>query len=424
MDAEPVDRLTIPADEQPSAGDYKRMGRAVEIVERVLGATATICVSPLGPAWSNDVDVYTDDVAAASVRAVAAGWIPLSGIVRHLGFDESAGFAIVDNDQVVAMADLHGGEAPTPVEKAVLRVRRVGEVDARSVLEFRELDESSDLSEVDPQILTRVADAEWRLGGGRLAEWRSIDSQPASVRSRLRWPRISRPSARIAVCGIDGSGKSTLTSGLMDCFMRCGLPATVIWTRPGMGLKHLDRFARLVRHDDQTGLRRLAEGGDATTISSRRGVIGWVWLMLVTVAFLADARSKTRKAEGVVVFDRHLIDALGTVDVLYRGVNSALQKWLIRLLLPRVRFSIWLDVEPELAAARKPDDLIGRDLLEAQFDAYHRHVGVVPGLTRFEVSPSTNPNPVDVFRDLAEALDIRRSGLRGRFFRWIRRLRS
>jgi hypothetical protein len=191
-----------------------------------------------------------------------------------------------------------------------------------------------------------------------------------------------------------------------------------------MGLERLDRLARKVRklrNDDVTGIRRLAEGQATETISSRKGITGWVWLCLITFAYLADIHGQTRKASGVVIYDRHLLDALATVDALYEGVPSDLQRRLIRWMIPKADLSVWLDLDPELAAARKPDDLIGADLVAKQAVAYRRYASLVSGLRRHDGSADSYLSSSEVIGELNAALSGRRRGLRTFAFTALRR---
>jgi thymidylate kinase len=179
----------------------------------------------------------------------------------------------------------------------------------------------------------------------------------------------------VAVSGVDGSGKSTLRAALADSLDRAGVPVSMVWVRPGMGLGWLTRLAasgkRLLRQDAAPGLRAMANP-DADRPASRRGAVGWVWAMLVTASFLVGVWRQHVSARGVVLYDRHLVDALATLDFAYEGVDLRLQQRLVRALLPPADVRLYLDIPADVSVARKPDDLLGAHAVRRQLSAYAR----------------------------------------------------
>lgn len=395
------------------------------VMADLAAANPTVSASPLGPGWSSDLDVYVSDQQTAVRSASSAGWVELQHILSHLGYPDQCSYAITDEGTILAKADINVGQAGSSSQRAVARANRLPYPDLRAILEVRKLAEIGlDLSTLDPQLIEKLANAEAALGGSILGDYRSTDLEPHGLSSEKGSSRIRRPQVRLAISGVDGSGKSTLTTGLAQALDRCGIPTTTIWTRPGMGLERLDRLARKVRklrRDDVTGIRRLAEGQATETISSRKGITGWVWLCLITFAYLADIRGQTRRASGVVIYDRHLLDALATIDAIYEGVPSDLQRRLIRWMIPKADLSVWLDLDPELASARKPDDLIGADLVAKQAVAYRRYADLVSGLRRHDGSADSYLSSSEVIGELNEALSGRRRGLRTFAFTTLRR---
>ena len=420
--------FTIPPGQEPSASRQQDMQRAAEIAANTFHSFAiALSVSPLGAGWSSDLDIHLADTEGAVITAIEAGWIPLRSLDRHLGNDDAATFAIVEDGAILAKADFKPLPAPDPLEKVVRRLIRIDEPDARSILEFRHLDETGvDLSSVDSGLRARLADAEAAMGGSQFTKWRSR-AVPSLEASSSTTKVLTRPTVRLAISGIDGAGKSTLITALVEDFARLSIPCTVIWTRPGMRLRFLERLARFVkrtRGQQGTGLRQLAEDGSSIAISSRRGLTGWVWLTLVTAAYLIDIRKQTRHAQGVIVFDRHLLDALGSLDVLYQGVPAHVQRWMVRAGIPDVSLTWWLDIAPEVATARKPDDLIGAKLVTQQHDAYHRHASQLRNLVTKTTNSNSSTAATDVIAELAARLEQQKPGLRSRTFRLVRRLRS
>jgi len=196
----------------------------------------------------------------------------------------------------------------------------------------------------------------------------------------------------VAVSGIDGAGKSTLVSLLVRDLERAGLPVARIWTRPGMGLQTLaslgDVAKRLLRQDAAPGVQRVGRGERAGTMVSRRGVVGWIWSLLVALAFVRTARREHRRGRGILLYDRHLLDALVTLDVVYEGVRLGLQRSLVRRLLPRADLTLLLTVPPATALARKPADMFTKAVLERQAE---RYAALLPSSSGIKEMDGTRP---------------------------------
>ena len=71
-----------------------------------------------------------------------------------------------------------------------------------------------------------------------------------------------------------------------------------------------------------------------------------------------------------MIFDRHVLDALVTWEVLYRGRGGRAVTWLIRHALPEADLTVYLDVSASAAVSRKPDDPIGMWAVKRQLEAY------------------------------------------------------
>lgn len=194
----------------------------------------------------------------------------------------------------------------------------------------------------------------------------------------LRTARPRRDRVVLALSGVDGSGKSTVAKLLEQRLAREGLPVTRVWSRPGCGLAFLDGVVTRVRRtstsDTRSGSRRIADPR-APTPRSRRGLVGWLWALVVTVAYLAHARRLHRRAVGIVVCDRHLADALVSLDFFYaRGARSP-QAWLVRRLLPRAHLAYYLDVDTDAVVARQPASSTTRYAVEQQLVRYREVLG-------------------------------------------------
>ena len=179
--------------------------------------------------------------------------------------------------------------------------------------------------------------------------------------------------------GVDGSGKSSLVTGLTSELQRAGAASEVVWFRPGMGMGWLDAPARAVKRLlRQPEAPAITRAGTGDVPRSRRGPLGYAWCLLVTAVYVRHVTSALRRAEGVVVCDRYVLDAFVTLRVFYAGVDVALAERLVRALLPEPDVAFYLAVPAEVAHARKPLDMIGEAAVRAQLDAYDAELPVHP----------------------------------------------
>lgn len=394
LDAEGRRRNGIP-DEATAA---RRAAGADAVRERL--PDAALRVSPLGAGWSSDVDVHLASPLDPATPQ-SWGWLPLDRLLERIGSDGGGRWAVHDGGEVVASVDLQSGPVPDRVAGVLSRCRRRGEVRLREVLELRALLREGSRLPADDAVARLAADVEAGAGGSMLREWGS--GQPAAapapvrrgaVRTAKRAARtVVGPRVVVAVSGVDGAGKSTITHGLLRDLTAAGVPVSVVWTRPGMGLGWLGRVAGLVKgatgQAPEPGVRAMA-AGDLPPPRSRQGVVGVLWTVLVTLSFLVAVRRQHASRRGVLIYDRHLLDALATLRVLYRGVPQGVPTWLVHRLLPRAHVTLYLDVSAETAAARKPGDTIGAYAVAAQLAEYSTLLPLARGL---RVLDATRPRP-------------------------------
>jgi thymidylate kinase len=373
----------------PDPEDGAARERAAEIVRAALADVlqhSGVRTSVLGPAWSRDLDLH---VAAMPdpARLGGLGWIQLDGLLERLGHRGAGRWAVIEDEAVLGLADLTTDVPPDPVRSVLERCNRRGQVRVREVLEMRALLRSgAKLPPRDPAVAVAAGLEAW-LGGDLLGGWREGPALPApaplpsSGRTPL-WPVIRRLGSRlrprrrvvVAVSGIDGGGKSTLTSLLARDLQRVGLPVTRIWTRPGMRIRRLGTLGeltkRLLRQNAAPGVQRIGAGERAERLASRRGLLGWTWSLLVVLAYIREVRREHRRGRGILLYDRHLLDALVTLDVVYAGVHLGLHRALVRRLLPEADLSLLLSVPAATALARKPADMFTEAVLERQAERY------------------------------------------------------
>jgi thymidylate kinase len=301
------------------------------------------------------------------------------------------------------------------VDAVLARVRRASGAEVRDVLELRALTrQGRTLPDDDPAVLAAVR-LEARLGGGLLRTApgaytpQSATAAGTVVRrvradaGRLRY-RL-KPRVVVALTGVDGAGKSTVAGELARTLDAAGVVSGRVWARPGLGLRGLSAVAqlgkRLLREDPTPGVRRMA-ADTPQAVRSRRGLLGWAWSMAITGAFLANVWRQHLAAQGVVVYDRHLPDAMATMDVLYRGSDLRVQRALIRLLLPRADLTVYLDIPADVAVQRKPGDTIGAGAVAAQLASYQSLLQSAPNTV---VIDATQPPADTALQILARLSD-------------------
>jgi thymidylate kinase len=170
-----------------------------------------------------------------------------------------------------------------------------------------------------------------------------------------------------------------------------------------MGLEWLRGATNLVKRmlgqDPAPALRSMGREGSAPP-ASRRGAVGWLWALVVVASYLVTVRVQHRRARGVVIYDRHLLDALATVQFAYRGPDLRLHTALIRRLLPRADVSVYLEVTAEVSIARKPDPTFTEHAVRRQLEEYAVLLAEHPDVIRLD---ATQP-PAELARTVLRLL--------------------
>jgi len=381
----------------PSADDLLRGERAAEAVRSVLAGVLRpdgLRVSPLGPGWSGDLDAHVQARPDPSVLR-DAGWLPLDGLLARVGSPGRDGWAVVVDGEVLGRADLHLSPVPDRALSVLARCSRRGQVRLREVMELCGLVAGGTSLPEGNRAVAAAASIEAWLGGDLLTGYLGGPPEPGPViLPRPAWRRLAgrvralfRPRLVLAVSGVDGAGKSTVIGHLREELARAGVSTGKVWARPGLNLGLLNRISRVVKpllgQEPGPGVRAVVRG-EGRKLRSRRGVIGWAWSLLVTVAFLVDVWRQHLRARGVVLYDRHAADAAVTLDVLYAGPDLRLQKTLARRLMPRAALTAHLAIDPETAAARKPGDMIDLPAVAAQLERYQTEIARVAPLLRLD----------------------------------------
>ena len=356
--------------------------------------------SPLGPGWSRDIDLHLR-AWPDPTRLKDLGWVHLDALLNRLGSPSKGKWAVVEDGRVMAGLELHLSLPPDPVASLIKRCWRRGEVRIREVLEARELLRSGHALPPDEPIIRRAARVEAGLGGHELARWN--DGPPLEAPSPLAGFRFHqlwrtgrsalRPRLVIAISGVDGAGKSTLSSLIVRQMEQAGVPACRVWARPGMRGRWLNSVSRVGRRlfgrNPVPKELQVARGMPLGPRASRQGIIGWTWVTLLTFRFLATTLRQHIEGRGVLVYDRHVLDALATFDTVYEGVDTRMHRAVVRRVFPKPALSLYLDVPAEVARARKPEDIFEEVAIRRQLERYEVHSAGFESLYRLDACSPT-----------------------------------
>jgi thymidylate kinase len=149
----------------------------------------------------------------------------------------------------------------------------------------------------------------------------------------------SAPLTQLCVLGVDGSGKSTVINGLLNCLGSRVKEAEVIHLKP--------RFS----HKDEENVTIVTDPHGMpprSAIVSVMKLITWIFQYRIKRVFHGH------KNATLIIWDRYIYDVL--VDP--RRYRVALPKWILDLIVysaPKIDALVVLDVPAEVAYARKPE---------------------------------------------------------------------
>jgi thymidylate kinase len=187
------------------------------------------------------------------------------------------------------------------------------------------------------------------LGGSRARGWASLVPRP-------------RRGSVIALSGLDGSGKSTQAQHLRETLEQLGIDAVIEWNRITAN-PSLDVIAAPIKR--LFGSSSSEEGATASehtphSLRKNNAAVNYVWSGIVALAnALAHRRAAARHVRNgrVVICDRYVLDSIVHLRDLYgRDSRFRLHTAIIKGLSPKPAAAYWLDVPPEVALARKPDE--------------------------------------------------------------------
>lgn len=222
----------------------------------------------------------------------------------------------------------------------------------------------------------------------------------------------------IALCGIDGAGKSTQAELLQKRLQAAGQSTEVLWcrwdpvlARPAVRL--LDRLARRGRSTVTASNARVGTGDSRRKLKRRllaSSLVRGLWTSLMVLDYGLQVAPKVRRAQvraEVVIVDRYRHDVL--ID-LSAGDQLARTPAILAWALPDPDMIIVLDVDEEVALARKPDSPDLTYLRERR--RLYRQLAAGPTSVLVDASESTGPVSEAVFEAIASQLDA--AGTRSR----------
>jgi thymidylate kinase len=190
--------------------------------------------------------------------------------------------------------------------------------------------------------------------------------------------------AIVTFSGLDGAGKSSQTVLLKQALERQGIDAAIEWVPVAINpsLEHMKAAGKRLlglmpasARDSPAGAQEPSGLDPGKRLVRRSPVARHVWSSIVTLLNVVShwrMYLRHRVAGNLVIFDRYSLDSAVRLDTWYGDLGSVeFQMWLIRTLSPRPLCSFFLDVPPERALARKPEqwDLA---MLTRQAELYRR----------------------------------------------------
>src|SRR5215471_10198894 len=193
-----------------------------------------------------------------------------------------------------------------------------------------------------------------------LLPYRRVPTAPSRCLSRKQ--RMAHPTTRvpllISFSGMDGSGKTTQITALLDALSAAGVRTTLLafWDNVVVAAKYRESFVHQVFKSER-GI-----GAPGKPVNRRdKNVRGWHLSLARHLLYLLDAIHLCRMIAGesqrsgtqVIVLDRYIYDEL--VNLNLRNPFSRAFVRFVHRMVPRPGVAFLLDADPDAAWARKPE---------------------------------------------------------------------
>lgn len=222
--------------------------------------------------------------------------------------------------------------------------------------------------------VTWRAEAAVRLARDAYDGARPVDRRGRRALAAEVEPVAARPGGVVALSGLDGSGKSTQAHALAATLGKLGYDVSLEWTRLSFD-RSLDVVAAPVKA--LLRRRRPADAGPAAAtadssgssghpLRARSAAVDRTWTAVVAAANGWTQRRTTAAALGagrVVVRDRYVLDSVVQLHSVYgRDRDVSAQARLVEMLSPAPLAAFFLDVAPDVAYRRKPEEYTVEEL--------------------------------------------------------------
>lgn len=225
----------------------------------------------------------------------------------------------------------------------------------------------------------------WRVELSKLQRDNGSARRLGLAAPRAAATRFAQPHV-VAFSGLDGAGKSTQVQMLASALRALGYDVTIEWS-PILGNRSVSMlsaaawgFLRLTRAPEGRASRSLVAGSESSSYIRRAVKQLWVgYTTSVNSLALRRASLASRGQGHVVIYDRFVLDSLARIRFLYGErdplrVQQAILKWVA----PTPTAAFWLDIPPERAYGRKPEQWTVADLTAQRrfYEAEHAKLSV------------------------------------------------
>ena len=211
--------------------------------------------------------------------------------------------------------------------------------------------------------------------------------------------RPVRRALLVSFSGLDGAGKTAQITALRESISYMGLRSRqlIFWDDVVVGRRWREEFVHKVFASER-GIGTPQHPVERRDKNMRAGYLTVARHLL----YLVDALHlrlllMRRKGADVIVADRYIYDELANLPLEHR-MSAALSRMLLWI-APRPQLALLLDVEPEIARARKPEYPL--DFLRESRNSYLLLTRMIRGIT---VIP---PLPIEETRHMILSLFLR-----------------